>query len=455
VSAVGAGVGARSGIGTPVAVAAAIAAAVLSGAAAVALGPAALALPFVAGAAVVLVRHPPLLLALFVYLVYFKSEPFLANLPVDVTAVLGPLLAGVMAVRVSQGRHQRPPAGLVLPVLAIGIALAVGMVWTPTPGYGGEKVFKFFTVTLLAMAAPFALFETRRDLVNFLASIAGIAIVVAMITPFYHPHVLEGITDETSIKGRYAFGGQIFPDRLLTTGALILLFAPSFADWRYRWLCPPVAVAVLVISLGFGSRGPTVAFVMSLVVVTALSASRNPRYLVAVLVVAAVGVAAFPLISLPETARQRLQKTATQPVLVLSDDVRSELYKQAISITNAHPVRGIGTGGYSVFSAVLAHQVILYPHNVFLELSSELGLIVPMFLIASLIGGFALILRRASITASLRDRQLVLVVLGLLLVNLLGAQFSGDINDNRSMWLSLAIVWLVARYGVPPDERPA
>ena len=87
---------------------------------------------------------------------------------------------------------------------------------------------------------------------------------------------------------------------------------------------------MLVISLGFGSRGPTFAFVISLIAVTALSASRNPRYLVAVLVVALMGIAAFPFISLPETARERLQKTATQPVLVLSDDVRSELYKQAI-----------------------------------------------------------------------------------------------------------------------------
>jgi hypothetical protein len=96
--------------------------------------------------------------------------------------------------------------------------------------------------------------------------------------------------------------------------------------------------------------------------------------------------------------------------------------------------------------------VILYPHNVFLELSSELGLIVPLFLVASLVGGFALILRRAGITGALRDRQLVLLVLGYLLVNLLGAQFSGDINDNRSMWLALSIVWMVARYGIPPER---
>jgi O-antigen ligase len=426
--------------------------AAIAAAAAVAVGPAALALPVALAFGFVLVRNPPFLLALFVYLVYFKSEPFLANLPVDITAVLGPLLLAVMAVRVFQGRHQRPPAGLVLPVLAIGIALAVGLIWTPTPGYGSDKVVKYFTVTLIAIAAPFALFETRQDIVRFLASVAGIAVVVAMITPFYTPHVLTGITSETSIKGRFAFGGQIFPARLLTTGVIILLFAPSFTTWRYRWVYPAVALAVLGVSFGLGSRGPTVAFAISLLLITALSASRNPKYLVAVLLVALLGIALFPFISLPETARKRLSQTATQPVLVLSDDVRSELYAEAVKITDAYPLRGIGTGGYSVYSAVLAKQQILYPHNIFLELSSELGLIVPLFLVATLVGAFALALRRATVTASLQDRQLVLVLLGLLMLNLLAAQFSGDINDNRSMWLFLSMLWMVGRFGIPPDR---
>jgi O-antigen ligase len=457
VSALAARIGARGsgGIGSlaaPAAIAvAALATALLVGAGAVALGPKALAAPVAIGIAVVLVRNPPVLLALFVYLVYFKSEPFLANLPVDISVVLGALMTGVIAVRISMGRHLRPPAGLVIPVLVIGVALAVGLLWTPTPGYGSAKVFKFFTSTVIAIAAPFVVFETRRDLLQFLGATAGIALIAAAVTPFYTPQVLTGITAASANEGRFAFGGQIFPARLLTTAALILLFAPSFTSLRPRWLWPLAAVGVLIVALGLGSRGPTVAFAISLVTMTALSATRNPRYLVAVLMVALLGIAVFPFISLPETASQRLQQAASEPVVVLNDDVRSELYAEAVTITDEHPLKGIGTGGYSVFSAVLAKQEILYPHNVFLELSSELGLVIPMFFVASLIGAFALMLRRAGVTAALRDRQLVLLLLALLLLNLLGAQFSGDINDNRSMWLFLAIVWMVARHGVPPD----
>ena len=46
------------------------------------------------------------------------------------------------------------------------------------------------------------------------------------------------------------------------------------------------------------------------------------------------------------------------------------------------------------------------------------------------------------------------------MLNLFGTQFSGDINDNRILWLFLAVGWLVARYGLNEDRpetnaRPA
>jgi O-antigen ligase len=428
--------------------AAALAAALLAAALAVLLGPKALALAVAAAVAVLLVRVPPLLLALFVYVPYFKSEPSVAALPMDPTLALGALLLGVVVHRLAQGRFRRPSAAFVIPTLVIGVALVIGLAWTPDPSYGMEKVVKFWSVTVLALAAPFFLFETRRDLLVFLGSVAGIAALVAAITPFAPAQKLEGITTDFDTHGRYSFGGQIFPARLITTGVLILLFVPTFTRWRLRWLCIPVAIAMLVISLGLGSRGPIVSFVVALALVLALSAIRNPRYLAVIVAIACMGIAIFPFISLPETARDRLTKTASNPTQVLHDDLRFEFYRQAIDLSGRYPLTGIGTGGFAVYSSVLAKQDILYPHNIFLELSSELGLIVPLFLVFTLGAALALLLKRASLCAERRSRQLVCVLIGLLMLNLFGTQFSGDINDNRILWLFLAVGWLVARYGL-------
>ena len=323
--------------------AAALAAALLAAALAVLLGPKALVLPLAVAVAVVLVRVPPLLLALFVYVPYFKSEPSVAALPVDPTLALGALLLGVILHRLAHGRYRRPSAALVVPMLVIGVALVIGLAWTPDPSYGLQKVVKFWSVTLLATAAPFFLFETRRDLMVFLGSVAGLAAFVAAIASFVKPQALQGITTELDTQGRYSFGGQIFPARLITTGVLILLVVPTFTAWRLRWLCVPVAIGMFVISLGFGSRGPTVSFVVALALVIALSAIRNPRYLAVVAVIGCLGIAVFPFISLPETAQQRLTKTASDPTQVLHDDLRYEFYRQAIDLTGRYPLTGIGT----------------------------------------------------------------------------------------------------------------
>ena len=45
------------------------------------LGPAALALPFALALVAVLVRHPPALLVLYVYVGIFKGEPLVSDLP--------------------------------------------------------------------------------------------------------------------------------------------------------------------------------------------------------------------------------------------------------------------------------------------------------------------------------------------------------------------------------------
>ena len=71
----------------PVAVAAGIA--VFSAAGAVILGPAALALPFALALVAVLVRYPPALLVIYGYVGIFKGEPLVADLPFDMTLVVG------------------------------------------------------------------------------------------------------------------------------------------------------------------------------------------------------------------------------------------------------------------------------------------------------------------------------------------------------------------------------
>src|SRR5919108_1950557 len=76
----------------------------VAAAATVALGPAALALPVLAAGVAFFLREPTALLALYLEIGLFKSQPAVSALPIDATLALGVLVALVCGVRLVTGR---------------------------------------------------------------------------------------------------------------------------------------------------------------------------------------------------------------------------------------------------------------------------------------------------------------------------------------------------------------
>jgi O-antigen ligase len=441
---------AARGPGTYASAALGAAAAIVAALAAVALGPTALLVPVALIGAGLLLRYPPVLLAAFVFVPFFESAPVIGSIPGDPTVMLGALLVGVYARRVAARSVSAIPAGLVIPFLLIGAALAVGLIGTPAPDYGAEKVLKYFTVTLVAAVAPFFVVRTRAELMQFLGAIVAGAIVIAAVTPMLKSTVIPGITYELDTQGRYSFGGQIFPARFLCTAALVLISAPAFVRGRVRFLGPLVAVGVLFVALGFGARGPIVAFVAALAGVVLLSGLRAPRQLVLVLLAVTAAGMVLPFVSLPGQSASRLAEVASDPTGVLRGDTRSALYDEALRLTREHPLTGIGTGGFSIYTSVVTPPKfkLNYPHNIFLELSTEVGVVPAVVLVLPIVAGMGLLLRRVRVTTDRSERHIAILVLGLFLLNFFATQFSGDINDNRTLWLFLALAWLIGRDGV-------
>ncbi len=423
-------------------------AAALAAAAAVLLGPAALALPVGVGLVVLLLKYPVALLVTYVYVGIFKGEAVVANLPFDVTLALGALLVAVCLHRLIERRVRPVPLAYLALLLFIGVMLAISLTWTPVPEYGTEKVLKFFTLTMIAAISPFFIVEDRRDLVHLLWATVALAIVSAGVA----------LSDPGSASsGRLEFGGNentIFVSRVLCAGALVLLVAPAFGlPRRLRLVAPVLGLALVVIASSVGSRGPIVSLALALACVVVASVVRSPRQLASVLLIVALGVALFPLVQLPETSKERLEQAAENPVQTLDEDGRSRLYGKAIELTAENPVLGFGSGGFFLFSYVLMEQEERYPHNIFLELSAEVGLGPALALVAAVLFVLVAMGRRAWQAPDERDRRLVFVLGGLFLSSLFAVQFSGDINDNRVFWAMFGVAWLVALYGLPDGGR--
>ena len=109
---------------------------------------------------------------------------------------------------------------------------------------------------------------------------------------------------------------------------------------------------------------------------------------------------------------------------------------------------GIGWGGFLGIPSVAPFAVLdarLYPHNVLIEIALEAG-----WLPAVMIASFVL----ASVVTSMRSARTAgaAALFSLLLFTLINSLLSGDINDNRLLWVMLVFPWVVRTPGVRGDK---
>jgi O-antigen/teichoic acid export membrane protein/O-antigen ligase len=412
----------------------------------VALGPKALAIPFVVVVVLFFMREPLALLNLYLVVGLFKEQSVVKSLPVDATLALGLLVALACGIRLVTGRVRRVPYGFALTITVISLSLVASLAWTDAGGYGTSKTTTFLTVTMLAIGAPFFLIESWNDVRRFFTWTVVVAVPVAILA----------LTNPSTDTGRLAGDNTIGTSRLLCTGALILLLG---ALARPRWRIPSTALAAgfIAIAAAVGSRGPILSLALALAVTLVAWLARVPRKVAPVLAIAAVSLAVVPFVSLPETSKERLSSAARDPVAAFRSDDRYFLVQQAWGIIKHDPVLGGGVGAFSV-----ENPSAKWPHNFFVEVWAELGLgallVVAGAIVMALVGLFRLAWR---LPEQGRDRELVYVLLAVFFFNLLAVQVSGNINDNRDFWGMLAIAWIVIAGSVvapglaEPEPAPA
>lgn len=304
------------------------------------------------------------------------------------------------------------PIFLVMIPLFVILTSHAWIVW-PTSSYGVEKLEKFISSTLVSALAAALILSRRHAIVLFKVWVV-FSLGLALVT-------LAGYEGDRAV----GFGSNpIWLARLFECGLLLCLWFV----WTGRLglikgllLILPLGLAILTT----GSRGPLFAVAAGAFVWILIDNKHRLRSFM--LLFGFVGLAFWSINNLSFFSNSRLVELIEQG----SDDAsRSNFWSATYELLGSHS-DGVGFGNWAEY--VMPPAQFYYPHNLFLEVAFELGIVLSLFLMLFTLFFMVRIFRQA------RTDSLAGVSLMLLIGETVNVSVSGDLNA-RTFFFSLGLV---------------
>jgi O-antigen ligase len=321
----------------------------------------------------------------------------------------------------------------VIATTALAVLMIVRLGASPAQAYGSVKVRLFIAENLVLLVAGIAVARYGRHFRLLLVWL----VVVACATAVVLAHSLAVGQAQENVGGRFSVDQQASPiglGRDAATGILVCVFLVLAARSTpvLRVLALGALPLIAVSFIAAGSRGPVVGLTVGLLTLLVLTL-RERRTRIRVVLVALAAAAGALLVAqlVPGQDIERSFSVFTGSGGGFSSNGRSELWHAAWQTFQQHPLLGIGVGG---FASVV--PLDLYPHNIFLELGAEVGILGVVAVVVVVLGGVRA-LWRAHRSAALRPE--VALVAALLAAAFVNAQVSSDVTANSMLWLAAGL----------------
>jgi O-antigen ligase len=372
-----------------------------------------------------LVRHAEITLALFFLIGLIKGDERLASMPADLTVVVGGTVLLGVCVRLISGKRELALPREYLLYLPLLTMMVLSLTYTPDLAGGVDKTLRFLCLTSIGIVSPFVLFDSVARLKNFFIAMAlgGLAIAINSLA------MLGGSNRLVSPSGLNTELGAA------SAIAMIVIWSLWFPEWPFikRALLYPVLGVLGVALIGSGGRFANVSAVLCLVLGTFLCR----KLLADVAVIGGLGALLLPLIWIPEASFEYLRSLAHPPQAM---GTRNDLMALGVTMFSDHPFFGVGIQGFRFLSPnPLTYN---YPHNLILELGSELGVLAAFSFVAIAACAFWEIWKQLQDPGQVRHSPVITVFLLLIFV-FLDAMVSGEINDLRFMWFVFGLPYVL------------
>lgn len=399
------------------------------------------------------VKFPAAILVPVIFIPQWKTLGALEGLQsrVDLTVVALVVLSLVLLLQLVKGF----PQGWSLRQIVGGEGMGIGAfylfalvvsasyLYTPAPNWGLTEVTRLWGIGGLLLVSPLILIKEENHFRQFAITFLCFATVRAAQVILFPEYGKGGKTEDiikTDIGAAWLIGMAI----------LILLYYELFeARWvrtLVKLVCLPLLAAGLVAAT---ARGPIVALVLVFLAVPLVSPRKafrseatSHRLVILILIV----VGSWLSFSSLWWAQARFQQKTQEMVGILTGSTpgsgsaveRLNFYKIAIAEIPERPILGLGVGGWAVYYHGRDDRE--YPHNLFLLVAVEQGLLGIIALLAFLVTTSSALRRIIKATG-----QHFIVLFALVLFSLTVSMFSGDLDTNRLLWFWCGMTFTFSR----------
>lgn len=310
--------------------------------------------------------------------------------------------------------------------------------------YSLEKTLRLIVITGWAYIGPFLLIDysnPKKSLKRVLWAMIFVGVTIGFISIF------EYVTNAMPSKTATAFGSENYLPlgRVTAIASLLLMCYYLFEKSTKKtfiltFLTVPFTIYALFIS---GGRMPVIAFITSLAIILALGASarkvkniKTINFNKKIVIYAYIGLWVSPVIIYLVTKSNFFTRFLAlfQEGGGASASGRITNYYTALDMILESKLMGMGIGGFLSYTGGSGDRG--YPHNIILEITAELGvlgLIIFLLIIAVGLLRFFNYFNKNFYSTS---------VFALFVFFLINSMVSGDLNDNRFLFFSIALLSL-------------
>jgi len=386
-----------------------------------------------------LFHRPEITFALFLFSYVIEGGDMIPG-PIDLTPILlfisftGFFLPAVIKNSI---QYSSRPSDIWLLILLI--VLVGGSYLTPDSQSGVKKAILFAIAVILPYMMARVFFKTSKQIKVFLITILSLAAGIAVILIFmsFLP---------TYATGRlYFFEANPIPTgTLLAVGLIIAVIGLSSDLFKKNMHSKAFCIAIIPFCLfGMflsGVRGPFVSAIVGLAFYFLIMYRRKPRILISM-----AGIVLFLLVTFniwnPNIANKVPNIRAYSPEALIqgrSVKERLERYQGAIKLFAQRPWLGGGTNSYYQRT-----KLDEYPHNIFLEVISEnglIGLLVFLGFLSSIVWAGFRYLAIQHIRFSPHERAVGMAILAVSLTLFVEKQFSYSLTMHKELFAFLGIM---------------